>query len=165
MLAWRRPINRPATLWEVFGEAGHPVRTTVSDMGPLLLTRLLALNETQAGVLKLVFKIADDEGLLLDLKDLRAMLQFVGDKASRFTTEYGNVSAASIRASQRGLLQIEQHGGDHFFGDPMLNIAVFMQTIEMPLPLSRLRRRPPKEAHLYPGACRSCLSNCPRCAI
>ncbi len=119
----------PATLWDVFGEQGHPVRATVSDMGPLLLARMLALNETQAGVLNLVFKIADDHGLLLlDLKDLRAMLQHVGENASQFTTEYGNVSAASVGAIQRGLLQIEEQGGDKFFGEPMLNIADFMQT-------------------------------------
>ncbi|RTL45309.1 MAG: DUF853 domain-containing protein [Burkholderiales bacterium] len=119
----------PTTLWDVFGEQGHPVRATVSDMGPLLLSRMLALNETQAGVLQMVFKIADDQGLLvLDLKDLRAMLQYVGDNASQFTTQYGNVSAASVGAIQRGLLQIEAQGGDKFFGEPMLNIADFMQT-------------------------------------
>ncbi len=119
----------PATLWDVFGAQGHPVRATVSDMGPLLLSRMLALNETQQGVLQLVFKIADDNGLLLlDLKDLRAMLQHVGDNASQFTTEYGNVSAASVGAIQRGLLQIGEQGGDTFFGEPMLNIADFMQT-------------------------------------
>ena len=121
----------PATLWDVFGENGHPVRATVSDMGPLLLARMLALNETQQGVLQLVFKIADDNGLLLlDLKDLRAMLQHVGDNASQFTTEYGNVSAASIGAIQRGILQIDAQGGDRFFGEPMLNIADFMQTVD-----------------------------------
>ncbi len=119
----------PATLWDVFGEQGHPVRATISDMGPLLLGRMLALNETQLGVLNLVFKIADDNGLLLlDLKDLRAMLQYVGDNAKDFTTEYGNISAASVGAIQRGLLQIEQQGGDKFFGEPMLNIQDFMQT-------------------------------------
>ena len=118
----------PTTLWDVFGEQGHPVRATVSDMGPLLLARMLALNETQAGVLQMVFKIADDQGLLLlDLKDLRAMLQYVGDNSSQFTTQYGNVSAASVGAIQRGLLQIEAQGGDKFFGEPMLNIADFMQ--------------------------------------
>jgi DNA helicase HerA-like ATPase len=102
------PQACPTTLWDVFGEQGHPVRATVSDMGPLLLARMLNLNETQAGVLQLVFKIADDNGLLLlDLKDLRAMCQHVGDNASHFTTEYGNISAASIGAIQRGLLQIE----------------------------------------------------------
>ncbi|MEO3691202.1 helicase HerA-like domain-containing protein [Roseateles paludis] len=119
----------PTTLWDVFGEQGHPVRATVSDMGPLLLSRMLALNETQAGVLQMVFKIADDNGLLvLDLKDLRAMLQYVGEHGSEFTTQYGNVSAASVGAIQRGLLQIEAQGGDKFFGEPMLNIADFMQT-------------------------------------
>ncbi len=124
-------ITCPATVWDVFGVQGHPVRATVSDMGPLLLARMLALNETQAGVLSLVFRIADDNGmLLLDMKDLRAMLQFVGDNAGQFTTEYGNVSAASVGAIQRGLLQIEEQGGDTFFGEPMLNIADFMQTVD-----------------------------------
>jgi DNA helicase HerA-like ATPase len=119
----------PTTLWDVFGEQGHPVRATVSDMGPLLLGRMLNLNDTQEGVLNLVFKIADDRGmLLLDLKDLRAMLQYVGDNAKEFTTEYGNVSAASIGAIQRGLMQVEQQGGDKFFGEPMLDIHDFMQT-------------------------------------
>jgi len=134
-LATPESIACPAMLWDVFAGTsgkpaqGHPVRATVSDMGPLMLARMLALNETQQGVLSLVFKIADDNGLLLlDLKDLRAMLQHVGDNASQFTTEYGNVSAASIGAIQRGLLQIEEQGGDRFFGEPMLNIADFMQT-------------------------------------
>ncbi|MBV7426534.1 MULTISPECIES: helicase HerA-like C-terminal domain-containing protein [unclassified Acidovorax] len=125
------PLACPTTLWDVFGEQGHPVRATVSDMGPLLLGRMLNLNETQLGVLNLVFKIADDNGmLLLDLKDLRAMLQYVGDNAKEFTTEYGNVSAASVGAIQRGLLQIEQQGGSEFFGEPMLNIQDFMQTVD-----------------------------------
>lgn len=124
------PAACPVTLWDVFGEQGHPVRATVSDMGPLLLGRMLDVNETQAGVLNLVFKIADDSGmLLLDLKDLRAMLQYVGENASQFTTEYGNISAASVGAIQRGLLQIETQGGDKFFGEPMLNITDFMQTV------------------------------------
>jgi hypothetical protein len=128
------PVQCPATLWDVFGEQGHPVRATVSDMGPLLLARMLALNETQAGVLNLAFKIADDHGLLLlDMKDLRAMLQHLGDNAKAFTTEYGNISAASIGAIQRGLLQIEEQGGDRFFGEPMLDIADFMQTVDMNL--------------------------------
>ena len=126
----------PATLWDVFTTdtkaSGHPVRATVSDMGPLLLSRMLALNEIQQGVLQLVFKIADDNGmLLLDLKDLRAMLQYVGDNGSQFTTEYGNVSAASIGAIQRGILQIDSQGGNKFFGEPMLNIADFMQTVDV----------------------------------
>ena len=124
------PAACPSTLWDVFGEQGHPVRATVSDMGPLLLARMLALNEIQAGVLNLVFKIADDNGLLLlDLKDLRAMLQHVGDNAKDFTTEYGNVSAASVGAIQRGLMQIEEQGGDKFFGEPMLAIDDLMQTV------------------------------------
>jgi DNA helicase HerA-like ATPase len=124
-------LQCPATLWDVFGEQGHPVRATVSDMGPLLLSRMLALNETQQGVLNLVFKIADDNQLLLlDMKDLRAMLQYVGDNAKDFTTEYGNVSAASIGAIQRGLMQIEEQGGDKFFGEPMLDIGDFMQTVD-----------------------------------
>ncbi|WP_295986057.1 helicase HerA-like domain-containing protein [uncultured Variovorax sp.] len=124
------PEACPVTLWDVFGEQGHPVRATISDMGPLLLGRMLDVNETQAGVLNLVFKIADDNGLLLlDLKDLRAMLQYVGENSSQFTTQYGNISAASVGAIQRGLLQIETQGGDKFFGEPMLNIADFMQTV------------------------------------
>ena len=121
----------PTTLWDVFGELGHPVRATISDMGPLLLARMLNLNDTQAGVLNLVFKIADDNGLLLlDMKDLRAMLQHIGDNARQFTTEYGNISAASIGAIQRGLMQVEQQGGDKFFGEPMLDISDFMQTVD-----------------------------------
>jgi uncharacterized protein len=123
------PFACPTTLWDVFGEQGHPVRATVSDMGPLLLGRMLGLNETQAGVLNLVFKIADDNGLLLlDLKDLHAMLRYVGDNTGQFTTQYGNISAASVGIIQRGLLQIEAQGGDKFFGEPMLNIADFLQT-------------------------------------
>ncbi|MFM7800880.1 MAG: helicase HerA-like domain-containing protein [Limnohabitans sp.] len=119
----------PVTLLDVFGEQGHPVRATISDMGPLLLARMLNLNDTQAGVLNLVFKIADDNGLLLlDLKDLRAMLQHVSENAKDFTHEYGNISAASVGAIQRGLLQIESQGGDRFFGEPMLDIHDFMQT-------------------------------------
>jgi DNA helicase HerA-like ATPase len=120
----------PVTLWDVFGEQGHPVRATVSDMGPLLLARMLDLNETQAGVLNLVFKIADDNGMLvLDLKDLRAMLQHLGDNAAEFRTQYGNISPASVGAIQRGLMQIESQGGDKFFGEPMLDINDFMQTV------------------------------------
>ncbi|WP_050465575.1 helicase HerA-like C-terminal domain-containing protein [Herbaspirillum autotrophicum] len=119
----------PVTFWDVFGEKGHPVRATVSDMGPLMIARMLNLNDTQAGVLQLVFKIADDNGLLLlDSKDLRAMLQHVGDNAATFKTEYGNISAASIGAIQRGLIGIEEQGGDKFFGEPMLNIEDWIQT-------------------------------------
>jgi len=118
----------PVTFWDIYGKAGHPVRTTVSDMGPLLLGRLFNLNETQQGVLTLVFKIADDNGLLLlDTKDLRALLQFVGDNAKDFTVQYGNISTASIGAIQRSLLEIEQQGGDILFGEPMLDIHDLMQ--------------------------------------
>ncbi|CAH2031597.1 helicase HerA-like domain-containing protein [Trichlorobacter ammonificans] len=119
----------PVTFWDPFGEQGHPVRATVSDMGPLLLSRMLELNETQTGVLNLVFKVADDNGLLLlDLKDLRAMLQFVGENAKTLTTDYGNVSAASVGAIQRGLLALESQGGDRILGEPMLDINDLMQT-------------------------------------
>jgi DNA helicase HerA-like ATPase len=119
----------PVTFWDVMGEQGHPVRATISEMGPLLLSRMLNLNETQTGVLTLVFKIADDNGLLLlDMKDLRAMCQFVGDNAKQFTTDYGNISTASIGAIQRGLLQIDEQGGDRFFGEPALNIDDLLQT-------------------------------------
>ncbi len=115
--------------WDVFGEQGHPVRATISDMGPLLISRLLNLNDTQSGVLTLVFRVADDNGLLLlDLKDLRAMVQHVGQNAKQFTTEYGNISTASIGAIQRNLLALEEQGGDVFFGEPMLDINDLMQT-------------------------------------
>ena len=128
-LALPTPQACPTQLWDVFGEQGHPVRATISDMGPLLLARMLNLNDTQAGVLNLVFKIADDNGLLLlDLKDLRTMLAYVGENAKEFTTSYGNISAASVGAIQRGLLAIEQQGGDKFFGEPMLDLQDFMQT-------------------------------------
>src|SRR5258708_4433787 len=118
----------PVVFWDVYGKNGHPVRATISDMGPLLLGRMLGLNETQEGVLAVVFKIADDDGLLLlDLKDLRAMLQHVGDNAAQFKTQYGNVSSASIGIIQRGLLQLESQGGAQFFGEPMLEIADLMR--------------------------------------
>ena len=101
----------PSVLWDVFGEQGHPVRTTISEMGPLLLSRILNLNEVQSGVLSLIFKVADDNGWrLLDLKDLRAMLQFVGDHAEQFQTQYGNISTASVGAIQRSLLELEDRG-------------------------------------------------------
>lgn len=123
------PSAYPVTFWDVWGEQGHPVRATVSDMGPLLLSRMLNLNETQSGVLHLVFKVADDNGLLLlDLKDLRMMLQFMGDNAGDFITEYGNISAASVGAIQRGLLTLESQGGEKLFGEPMLNIEDLIQT-------------------------------------
>jgi hypothetical protein len=119
----------PVVFWDIFGKSGHPVRTTVSEMGPLLMSRLLNLNDTQAGTLSLVFKIADDSGLLLlDMKDLRSSIQYVGEHASEFTTEYGRVATASIGAIQRGLLELEGQGGDVFFGEPALNIEDFIQT-------------------------------------
>jgi uncharacterized protein len=119
----------PVTFWDVFGEQGHPVRATVSEMGPLLFSRLLNLNDTQSGVLSLVFKIADESGLLLlDMKDLQAMLQNVGEHAKDFQTQYGNISAASIGAIQRGLVTLGQEGADKFFGEPALNLDDLMQT-------------------------------------
>ena len=115
--------------WDIFAEKGHPIRATVSDLGPLLLARLLDLNEVQTGVLNLVFKIADDSGmLLLDMKDLRAMVQVVGDNAKQFQTQYGNISSASIGAIQRGLLTLEGQGANQFFGEPMLDIKDLMKT-------------------------------------
>ena len=119
----------PVIFWDAFGTQGHPVRTTVSEMGPLLISRMLGLNDTQSGVLTLAFKIADDEGLLLlDLKDLRAMLNHVGSNAKDYTTGYGNVSTASVGAIQRGLLELEQQGGDRFFGEPALDVHDLMRT-------------------------------------
>jgi len=120
----------PVALWDVWGVNGHPMRSTISEMGPLLLARVLDLNETQAGVLAAVFKIADDNALLLlDLKDLRAMLQYAGDNASKFRTQYGNISTASIGAIQRGLLTLESQGGDKLFGEPALALEDLMQTV------------------------------------
>jgi uncharacterized protein len=123
------PKSFPVIFWDLFGEQGHPIRATVSEMGPLLLSRLMGLNDTQEGVLNIVFKLADDEGLLLlDLKDLRAMLAFVGEKAEALKKTYGNVSTASVGAIQRQLLVLEQQGGDKFFGEPALRIADLMRT-------------------------------------
>lgn len=125
------PTRCPSTLWDVFGESGHPVRATISDMGPLLLSRMLDLNDTQSGILQVAFRIADDQGLLLlDLKDLRAMLQFLGENARELRSEYGNISSASIGAIQRRLIQLEEQGAELFFGEPMLNIDDLMQTDE-----------------------------------
>ena len=124
-----QPQDNPVVLWDIFGEKGHPVRATVSDLGPLLLARLLNLNEIQSGVLQIIFRIADDQGmLLLDFKDLRAMVQYIGDNAKAFTTEYGNISTASVGAIQRGLLALEQQGAEYFFGEPMLDIKDWMRT-------------------------------------
>jgi hypothetical protein len=119
----------PVVFWDVFGENGHPVRATVSEMGPLLLGRLLSLNDTQEGVLNMIFRIADENGLLLlDLKDLRAMLQYVADNADQFKTQYGNISAASAGAIQRSLLELETQGADKFFGEPALDLDDLIQT-------------------------------------
>lgn len=123
------PQGFPVVFWDVFGRDGHPLRTTISEMGPLLLARLLGLNDTQSGVLEIVFRVADDAGLLLlDLKDLRAMTASVGENAATYRTRYGNVSTASIGAIQRALLSIESQGGDQFFGEPALNIDDLLQT-------------------------------------
>ncbi|WGE47218.1 DUF853 domain-containing protein [Actinobacillus equuli subsp. haemolyticus] len=119
----------PVSYWDVFGESGIPLRTTISEMGPMLLSRLLNLNETQEGLLNLVFRVADDRGLLLiDLKDLRALLKFVAENAKEFQVEYGNVSAASVGAIQRALLALENEGATNLFGEPALNLQDWMQT-------------------------------------
>lgn len=119
----------PTVFWDVFGEKGHPVRATISDMGPLLLARVMNLNDTQTGILNICFKLADDEGLLLlDLKDLRSMLQFVADNARDLRPTYGNISPASVGAIQRSLLELEVQGADQFFGEPMLDIFDLMRT-------------------------------------
>ncbi|HCW99401.1 MAG TPA: hypothetical protein DHT39_11615 [Pantoea sp.] len=124
---WQLQRN-PVMLWDIFGEQGHPVRATVSDLGPLLLARLLNLNEVQSGVLQIIFRVADDQGLLLlDFKDLRAMTQYIGDNAKSFQTQYGNINSASVGAIQRGLLALEQQGAEHFFGEPMLDIRDWMR--------------------------------------
>ncbi len=122
------PLANPVVFWDIYGKGGHPVRTTISEMGPTLLTRLLELNDTQAGVLEVVFKAADDEGLLLlDLKDLRSMLTFASEHAKEISQRYGLISTASVAAIQRALLSLEQAGGDAFFGEPALDLADFMR--------------------------------------
>ena len=124
-----QPHANPVVVWDIFGEKGHPVRATVSDLGPLLLARLLNLNDVQSGVLNIIFRIADDQGLLLlDFKDLRAITQYIGDNAKSFQNQYGNISSASVGAIQRGLLSLEQQGAEHFFGEPMLDIKDWMRT-------------------------------------
>ncbi len=118
----------PTIFWDLFGKQGHPIRTTISEMGPLLLSQLLELNDTQEGVLNIAFTIADDEGmLLLDLKDLRAMLNFVGENATSISTKYGNVSQASVGAIQRRLLLLESEGAKQFFDEPALELNDFMR--------------------------------------
>jgi DNA helicase HerA-like ATPase len=119
----------PTIFWDLFGEQGHPIRATVSEMGPLLLSRLLGLNETQEGVLNIAFRVADEQGLLLlDLKDLRAIVNFIGENASALTSKYGNVTTATVGAIQRQLLVLEGQGGDKFFGEPTLQINDLMRT-------------------------------------
>lgn len=119
----------PVEFWDIFGEQGHPLRATISDMGPLLLARMLELNDTQEGILNIVFRVADEEGLLLlDLKDLRSMLQAVSDRAAELRSRYGNIAPASVGAIQRALLRLETQGADHFFGEPMLDIFDLMRT-------------------------------------
>lgn len=120
--------SNPVVFWDLFGKQGHPIRTTISDMGPALLARLMNLNETQEGVLNIIFEYADDEGmLLLDLKDLRSMLKFVGDNAKTMTTSYGNVNKSSVGAIQRRLLILDKEGADQFFGEPELELNDFIK--------------------------------------
>ena len=164
--------GNPTDCWDVFAEEGHPVRSTVSEMGPLLFSRLLNLNDTQAGVLTLVFKIADDGGLLLlDLKDLQAMLQNVGDNAKQFQTQYGNISAASIGAIQRGLVTLQQQGGDKLLGEPALNLDDLMQTdssgrgVINLLAADRLMSSPKLYATFLLWLLSELLKNCPRSVI
>ncbi|NBU27782.1 MAG: DUF853 family protein, partial [Caulobacteraceae bacterium] len=123
-----RPDAPPTVFWDLFGEQGHPIRTTVSDMGPLLLARLLELNPVQEGVLNIAFKLADDQGLLLlDLKDLQAILKHVAENEKTIDAEYGNVSAATVGTIQRGLLSLETQGGAHLFGEPALDLKDLMR--------------------------------------
>ena len=122
-------VGAPVIFWDLFGQQGHPIRATVAEMGPLLLARMLELNETQEGVLNIAFKLADDQGLLLlDFKDLTAILQAVAENADQLTTTYGNVSKATIGTIQRRLLTLEQQGAEHFFGEPALELADLMLT-------------------------------------
>jgi DNA helicase HerA-like ATPase len=124
-----QPRSNPSVLWDVFGEKGHPVRATISNMGPLLLSRLLNLNDVQSGLLQMIFKIADDNNmLLLDMKDLRAMTQYVADHPNDFKTSYGNIATASAGAIQRGLLTLDEQGASRFFGEPMLELTDFIRT-------------------------------------
>ena len=128
-LADYKPRRAPVVFWDLFGEKGHPIRTTISEMGPLLLSRLLDLTDAQEGTLSIVFQVADDEGLLLlDLKDLRALLHYIGEQKGKLSTRYGSVNAASVGAIQRRLLTLEQQGGVHFFGEPALDIKDLMRT-------------------------------------
>ena len=161
----------PVTLWDILGDQGHPVRTTLSEMGPLLLARLLGLNETQEGVLNIVFRLADDNGwLLLDVKDLRALLTYLADDPGAVGGDYGHVSKASVGAIQRKLLTLEEQGAGKLFGEPALDIADLMQTDERGGATSTCWRRTnsftprPSTRPSCCGCCRSCSSNCPRWA-
>lgn len=167
-----QPHTNPVVVWDIFGEKGHPVRATVSDLGPLLLARLLNLNDVQSGVLNIIFRIADDQGLLLlDFKDLRAITQYIGDNAKSFQNQYGNISSASVGAIQRGLLSLEQQGAAHLFGEPMLDIKDWMRTdangkgvINILSAENSTRCR-----NCTPPACcgcfQSCMNNCRKRAI
>jgi len=118
------PTGWPVVFWDLFGKSGHPIRTTISEMGPLLLSNLLELNDTQEGILNIAFRVADEQGLLLlDLEDLRALLRFVAENTKLFSKQYGNVSAASVAAIQRRLLVLDEQGAEHFFGEPALDLA------------------------------------------
>ena len=161
----------PTIFWDVYGEQGHPVRTTISEMGPLLLSRMLGLNETQTGVMNILFRVADDEGmLLLDIKDLKAMLAYLGEHARDYTLDYGNVSVASVGAIQRAVAVLEDQGGDCFFGEPALNIADWMQIdqdgkgVINVLAADKLLLNPRCTPHSFCGCSRSCTSCCPSAA-
>ena len=123
-----QPDQFPVIFWDLFGEQGHPIRATVSEMGPLLFARMMQLNDTQEGVLNIAFRVADEQGLLLlDLKDLQSLLVFVANNAADLTTKYGNVSAATIGTIQRALLVLENQGAAKFLGEPALDIGDFMR--------------------------------------
>lgn len=167
-----QPHANPVVVWDIFGEKGHSVRATVSDLGPLLLARLLNLNDVQSGVLNIIFRIADDQGLLLlDFKDLRAITQYIGDNAKSFQNQYGNISSASVGAIQRGLLSLEQQGAAHFFGEPMLDIKDWMRTdaTVKALSISSAPRNFIRCRNCTPPACcgcsQSCMNNCRKRAI
>ena len=155
------PHSNPVVVWDIFGEKGHPVRATVSDLGPLLLARLLNLNDVQSGVLNIIFRIADDQGLLLlDFKDLRAITQYIGDNAKSFQNQYGNISSASVGAIQRGLLTLEQQGAEHFFGEPMLDIKDWMRTDSSGKGIINIQKSSTRCQSSTPPACCGCSPNC-----
>ena len=158
--------------WDVFGEQGHPVRATVSEMGPLLLSRMMDLNDVQEGVMNIAFRVADEQGLLLlDMKDLRAILTFIAEHAADLTTQYGNVSKQTVGTIQRQLLVLENQGGDQFFGEPALDLKDFMRTdrdgrgMVNILVADKLMQSPRLYATSCYGCCRSCSSSCRKPAI